>query len=153
MGDILMPAMVEGFARSKGFAGRFDDIDAGFVRTLMDSDQAVARFLFHVTNTNEGFTDLIAHEADIVMSVCEVRAAEVDRARDAGHGRLDGVRQSRIVGLDALVPVVLSMSDVRHISLADLSDAFAGEVLNWSAVGGPDVLMMLHLGPQNDGHM
>ena len=56
MGDILMPAMVEGFARSKGFAGRFDDIDAGFVRTLMDSDQAVARFLFHVSNTNEGFT-------------------------------------------------------------------------------------------------
>jgi phosphate transport system substrate-binding protein len=87
------------------------------------------------------------------MSVREVRAAEVDRARDAGHGRLDGVRQSRIVGLDALVPVVPSMSEVRHISLVDLSDAFAGEVLNWSAVGGPDVLMMLHLGPQNDGHM
>ena len=87
------------------------------------------------------------------MSVCEVRAAEVDRARDAGHGRLDGVRQSRIVGLDALVPVVPSMSEVRHISLADLSDASAGEVLNWSALGWPDVLMTLHLGPQNDGQM
>jgi len=153
MGDILMPAMVEGFAWPKGFAVRFDDTDAGFVQTLMDSDQGVARFVFHVTNTDEGFADLIAHEADIVMSVREVRTAEVDRARDAGLGRLDGARQSRIVGLDALVPVVSSMSEARHISLADLSDAFAGETLNWSALGGPDVPMTLHLGPQNDGQM
>ena len=80
MGDILMPAMVEGFARSKGFAVRFDDTDAGFVQTLIDSDQVVARFVFHVTNTDEGFADLTAHEADMVMSVREVRSAEVDRA-------------------------------------------------------------------------
>ena len=80
MGDILIPAMVEGFARSKGFAVRFDDTDAEFVQTLIDSDQAVARFVFHVTNTDEGFADLIAHEADMVMSVCEVRSVEVDRA-------------------------------------------------------------------------
>lgn len=153
MADILMPAMVEGFARSKGFTVRFEDTDAGFVQTLTDNEQAVARFVFHVTSTDEGFADFNAHEADIVMSVREVRAAEVDRARVAGLGSLDGARQSRIVGLDALVPVVSSVSEVRHISLAELSDAFAGETLNWSALGGPDAPMTLHLGPQNDGQM
>ena len=45
------------------------------------------------------------------------------------------------------------MLEARHISLADLSDAFAGETLNWSALGGPDVPMTLHLGPQSDGQM
>jgi phosphate transport system substrate-binding protein len=153
MADILMPAMVEGFARSKEFAVTFEDTELGFSQTLMDGDQAVARFLFHVTNTDEGFADLIAHETDIVMSVREVRATEVDRARDVGLGRLDDARQSRIVGLDALVPVVSPRSDVGGISLADLSDAFAGETLNWSALGGPDLPMTLHLGSQNDGQM
>ena len=153
MADILMPAMVEGFARSKGLVVNFQNSDAGFTQTLMDGDQAVARVVVHATNTDEGFADLIAHQADMVMSVREVRAAEIDRARDVGLGRLDDARQSRIVGLDALVPVVSSRTDVRGISLADLSDAFAGQTPNWSVLGGPDVPMTLHLGPPNDGQM
>lgn len=153
MADVLMPALVDGFARSKGYAVNFAETDIGFIQTLTNDDSAVAQFAFRVTNTDEGFADLIAHEADLVMSVREVRSAEVSRARDVGLGELDDAGQSRIVGLDALVPVVSSRSDVRGISIAALSDAFAGETPNWSAIGGSDLPMTLHLGPQTDGQM
>lgn len=153
MTDVLMPALVDGFARANGYLVEFTETDAGFDQTLIDDTGAVALFQFRTTNTDEGFADLIARETDIVMSVREVRDDEVMRARDVGLGQLDDARQSRIVGLDALVPVVSSRSDVRNISLAALSNAFAGETQNWSELGQADVPMTLHLGPETDGQM
>jgi len=153
MAEVLMPALVEGFARSKGESVTFAETDGGFTQTLVADGQDVGRFSFRVTNTDEGFADLIAHQADMVMSVREVRAAEVNRARDAGLGQLDDASQSRIIGLDALVPVVSSRSDVRAISLADLSRVFAGDVTDWSEIDGSNTPITLHLGPKTDGQM
>lgn len=154
MSDVLMPALVEGFARSQGLLVTFDQIDPlHFAQTLSQVDAAkpAARFTFRATNTDEGFADLIAHEADIVMSVREVRRREVRLAAEVGLGQLDAPRQSRIVGLDALVPVVSPRSDISVISLSTLAAAFSGDVDNWRNAGGEDVPMTVHLGPEADG--
>lgn len=155
MGRVLMPALVDGFARSQGLQVIVDQTDpAHFIQTLIGPDigKPVGRFKFRVTNTDEGFADLIAHEADIVMSVREVQPSEVALAIEVGLGRLDDAVQSRIVGLDALVPVVSPRSMVTTISLEDLSKAFAGGIDNWAALGAVDQPVTLHLGPKASGH-
>lgn len=154
MAEVLMPALIEGFARSEGYNVAFEQTDPShFTQTLFAGETEVpsARFKFHGTTTDEGFADFIAHEADIVMSVREVRKAEVRRAMDAGLGQLDASKQSRIVGLDALVPVVSSRSDIAVISLTALAKAFAGEFDDWQDAGGDAVQMTMHLGPETDG--
>lgn len=154
MADLLIPALVEGFARSQGWGVVLERTDAThFTQTLTQGDdpKPVARFSFRATTTDEGFADLIAGEADIVMSVREVRADEIKLASEVGLGRLDAPRQSRIVGLDALVPVVSMRSDVAVISLSDLAGAFSGEITNWKDINGNDLPLTIHLGPATDG--
>lgn len=154
MAEILVPSLVEGFARSKGLQVTFEQIDPLHFRQTLFADAVgtpVGRFVFHVATTDEGFADLIAHEADIVLSLREVRAEEVRRGREVGLGQLDGPRQSRIVGLDALVPVVSPRSSVAAISLTQIAAAFAGDFADWADVGEDAAPMTLHLGPATDG--
>lgn len=155
MADVLMPALVDAFARSLGGSSLTETVDVGrFAVTATDSDGVVAgRFVFHATTTDEGFADMIAHEADIVMALREVRPDEVVRAQEAGVGRLNTPEQSRIIGIDALVPVTASGQGISEISIAHLAQAFRGGLTNWNEIGGPDLPISLHLGPVDDALM
>tara|TARA_R110002051_G_scaffold81144_2_gene145139 strand:+ start:1956 stop:3494 length:1539 start_codon:yes stop_codon:yes gene_type:complete len=152
MADVLMPALVESYARSRQLTVTFTQTDPTYFTQVLrrtDDPLPVGKFVFRSTNSDEGFADLFAHEADLVMSVREVRPSEVERGAEVGLGRLDDPRQSRIVGLDALVPVVSARSDVTAISLADLAAAFSGKSID---LGGTEPLT-LHLGPATDGQV
>ncbi|MDG1408228.1 MAG: substrate-binding domain-containing protein, partial [Octadecabacter sp.] len=154
MADVLMPALVESFARSQQLQVTLDQIDdSHFVQTLQRAGalQPAGRFSFRTTNTDEGFADLIANETDIVMSVREVRRSEVRLGAEVGLGQLDDPRQSRIVGLDALVPVVAAAASVSAISIADLAAAYSGEITDWSKITGSSDPMTVHLGPVTNG--
>jgi phosphate transport system substrate-binding protein len=105
----------------------------------------VANFHFKVTNTDEGFADLLANEADIVMALREFRSSERQRARDAGMGDLTGPNRSRVLALNAVVPIASSGNPVRSISAPQLAAVFAGEIVNWSDLGGPNAPIDLHL--------
>ncbi len=152
MSDVLMPALVEGFARAQGFQTESIDLDTGQLRqTLLQDGVPVAAFHFRATNTDNGFADLFAREADIVMAVREVRPTEVTSGQDAGLGRLDEARQSRIIALDALVPVIAPQNDLPVISLSQLASIFSGDVTNWSAIGGEKRAIKPFLGSPEDG--
>jgi phosphate transport system substrate-binding protein len=76
IGEVLMPALVEGFALQNGLkAQRITDDETHFryvlTRTAADDDAAtvVGRFHFRVSSTDEGFADLLADEADLVTGL------------------------------------------------------------------------------------
>lgn len=141
MAEILMPALVEGFALREGYAFRREALDGThfeYVLTDTQSGRDIGRFRFRMTNSDEGFADLLANEADIAMSLREIRPEEARRARDAGFGDLRGRGRFRVLALDALVPVVSTTFPLDRIATADLARIYAGEITNWSAVGGPD---------------
>ncbi len=155
IGDVLLPALVEGFALSNGFRSVRDVEDSSrFVYVLTDpvANREVARFRFHISNTDEGFADLLADEADLVMALRQVRPVERVRARDAGLGDLTQLYRSRVIALDALVPVVSPEIPLRQISLSDLAQVFSGGIQNWSDVGGPDAPISIHLPGSGSGH-
>lgn len=148
MGAVLMPALIEGFALRNNYGAQRNDIDArNFVYELVDTEtgKPVARFFFHVSTTDEGFADLLANDADIVMALREIRPDERQRARDAGMGDMTQANRSRVLALDAMVPIVAPSNPVDRISPQDLADVFAGGITNWLDLGGADAPISLHL--------
>ncbi len=154
MGAVLMPALVEAFAARTGYrAERIVEDDAHFRYRLYDqrSDALAADIGFRVSNTAEGFADLLAGDADIALSVRTPLPDELQRLAAAGVGDLSDARRRRVVALDALVPLVSPSSPLARISLEDLALAFAGEIDNWSALGGPEAPIRLHLRDDQSG--
>ncbi|MGX9356109.1 phosphate ABC transporter substrate-binding/OmpA family protein [Roseobacteraceae bacterium S113] len=150
--EVLMPALIEAFASRNGLTARRITADAThFTYELENEARVVGRFAFRVTNTDEGFADLLADEADITMAAREIRRAEVQRARAAGLGDLTDVNRSRVVALDGLVAVTAAGHPVSALSTEQLSRIFAGEVTNWVALGGPDAPIELHLPASETG--
>ncbi len=147
MGAVLMPALLEGYGQRNGYQTERIDEDATHFRyVLTDSrtEKRVAEFRFRVTNSDEGFADLLANEADVVMSLREIRPNERDRAFEAGMGDMTAQNRSRVLALDAIVPVVSPQNPVREISPLDLARVFAGEIKNWAALGGANAPIALH---------
>ena len=148
MGAVLMPALIEAFATRNGYAvAREDQGPSDFDLFLAESESGkrLARFGFRATNTDEGFADLLADEADVVMALREIRPTERINAREAGMGDLTGAHRSRVLALDAVVPMVSPRNPVRGISPRALARVFAGQITNWNALGGPDAPIDLHL--------
>lgn len=147
IGNVLMPALIEAFALREGYsAERVMPDESHFIYTLKErsTGASVARFRFRVSNTDEGFADLLADEADIAMSLREVRPTETRLASEAGIGNLQAANRSRVLALDALIPVVSPANPVTRISLRDLSLVLAGKLTNWAQLGGPDAPIGLH---------
>lgn len=154
MAEVLLPALVEGFAMREGYGLRREVLDATHVEYLLFdriSGRDLGRFLFRATTSDEGFADLLALEADIAMSVREIRPDELARAREAGLGDLRARGRFRVLALDALVPIVSGTMPLDRISTADLARAFAGEITNWAELGGPDAPINLHLRDAQSG--
>lgn len=154
MAEVLLPALIEGFARRNGLVTQRVALSASrFEYSLLDagSRTTVARFTFHVSNTDEGFAELLADEADVVMALREIRAGERKAAYQAGMGDMTGRNRSRVLALDAMVPVVAPGNPVQRISTDILAQVFAGQITNWSVLGGADAPISLHLSQEGSG--
>lgn len=155
LGSVVMPALIEAFAQKNNYLTEREtgEDSSSFVYLIRraDTGKLAARFFFRVTNTDEGFADLLADEADIVMSLREIRPDERSRAREAGLGDMTGPNRSRVLALDAIVPVVSGSNPVRGISPDKLAQVLAGRITNWEALGGPDVPITLHLPDERSG--
>ncbi|MCT4554882.1 MAG: phosphate ABC transporter substrate-binding/OmpA family protein [Pelagimonas sp.] len=148
IGRVLMPALVESFALRNGLSTkRVKQDDSQFTYILSDtkSGKTVGRFAFRVTNTDRGFADLLADDADIVMALREIRPSEVQQARAAGLGDMTHPNRSRVLALDAIVPVVAPQNPVDSITLDEVVDILTGAHRSWRGLGGVDAPITIHL--------
>lgn len=154
MGEVLLPALVEMFAKQSGMLVQRivqDDLHYTYVLRLRDSGQDVARIAFQISNSDDGFAALLSGTADMVLATREIAQTEVQAAYKAGLGDMKHAARSRIVALDGLAPVVSKNNPVSMISLMDLAEVFAGNVTNWQDIGGPDAPIYLHMLPEISG--
>lgn len=147
MAEVLLPSLIEGFALRNDYQTRRNSLQDGNFEYLLlrGASTPVARFTFLISNTDEGFADLLANEADVVMALREIRPEERRLARDAGLGDMTGQSRSRVLALDAMVPVVAPSNPVNSISVPQLAKVFAGKITNWQELGGPNAPISLHL--------
>lgn len=154
IGQVMMPALIEAFAIREDYTLTREALDdTRVIYALADKQTGITlgEFEFRLTNSDEGFADLLADEADIAMSLREASADEVNRARDAGIGNLNGRGRSRVIALDALVPVVAPSNPVQAITMPDLARVLAGEIDNWQALGGPNAPIAVQLHDAKSG--
>ncbi len=148
IGRVLLPALIEAFAIRHGYSlekSQASDKEVLFQLTDPESGQVSGEFRFRLTNSDEGFADLLANEADIVMSLREVGETELSLAREAGLGDLNARGRSRVISLDALVPIVAPSNPVQIITVPQLTQVLTGEIANWAELGGPDVPISAHV--------
>ena len=154
LGATLMPALLESFAAWQQLTARrivTDDSQFTYEMTSPATGLVVARIGFRVATTDQGFTDLMLGEADMVLSMREVSEVEAQNAAEAGLGDLTAVARSRIVALDALVPVVARSNPRRSVSLDQVSGILSGEISNWEHLGGRDAPINLHIPSAESG--
>ncbi|MDA5556883.1 phosphate ABC transporter substrate-binding/OmpA family protein [Shimia sp. MMG029] len=148
MAEILMPALLEAFAQAEGYSvSRKSENKHRFTYVLAapDSGETLARFRFHASSAEEGFADLLADEADIAMSLREIRPKEAELGYEAGLGDMTDANRSRVLALDGMVPVVAPGNPVTAMSLQQLAEVFSGKIANWSELGGPDASISVHM--------
>ncbi|WP_212522864.1 phosphate ABC transporter substrate-binding/OmpA family protein [Actibacterium sp. MT2.3-13A] len=143
MGAVLMPALLEAFAARRGLTSRRlvqDDENFTYVLSQPETGRDAARVAFRLSTSAEGFADLLAGEADMAMAMREVRPDEAARGREAGLGDLTDPARSRIVALDALVPVVSPRNPLREITVGALVALLSGQEARWPGRAEPVVL-------------
>ena len=130
MGDVLVPALIDVYARDNGWDVR-EDVD-GF-QMLGTDETPVFEISLSVGSPRDTFAQFVSHDADVLLSMRELRASELEAAQQAGLGRFNLARQGRILALDTLVPVASPSSDRRAISLAELTESLSGQPTQFNA--------------------
>ncbi len=134
--EVLLPALIQRFATIEGYRSRTEQVDGGgLVLVLEDGASEIARFEVRPAGADEGFADLIAFESDIILSRRAITEAETEMAEDARVAAFGAVGQSRVIGYDALIPVVSPTRGVRSISLMQLVRSLDGELADWEELG------------------
>lgn len=154
MTAVLLPALVEGYARETGARAVRREVDeTHFEYDIQNPDTGLPlmRFAFAIGNTASGLADLIEGKSDGALADREIFAHEDASAIAAGLGRLSDARHSKILALDALIPVVSPRRDVRALSFDQLSAIYAGEITDWAELGGAPGPLLLHLPAQESG--
>lgn len=147
-GTVLVPALLEAFARSNGLSAKSivqDDEHFTYVLSDPESDNDVLRMPFRVSTTSEGFADLLAEQAGLAMAAREIAPAERQRLVEAGLGDLTAPARSRVLALDGVTPFVAPENPLRAITIEDLARVLEGEITDWAALGGPPGPIALHV--------
>ncbi len=126
---LLLPLWRE-FAETRGFQAINETAPAGgFSLGLADpaAGKPIGRISFVPATAPEARDALVQARAELALTFrAEKGAAE------------------RVIGLDALVPIVASDNPLPRISTSDLAKALTGSIVNWSEIGGPDMPLVLH---------
>ncbi|WP_338549565.1 phosphate ABC transporter substrate-binding/OmpA family protein [Roseovarius phycicola] len=154
IGRMLLPALLEAFAIRSEHDLSFQELEDGTVLAILADpveERVVGEVFLRLNNSDTGIAELIQGDADIAMSMREIRDEELRAAQEEGLGDLEARGRSRVVALDALVPMVSPSNPVQVMTLPDLAGVLSGETMNWSDLGGPDAPISVHVHGPNTG--
>ena len=151
----LVPALVVAFGRSAGLTG---------VRTIQGSDTQPMTLVLEggetdrtlraeilSTATASAFTALGDGSADLGMASRAPTDGERASVRRAGGGDLMAPGNATPVSLDGIAALVHPSNPVSRLTPQQVRAVFAGTVANWSALGGPDLPIVLYTLQQDTG--
>ena len=93
-----------------------------------------------------GIAALLNNSTDIASASREMKPKELDQAKAKG---IDV--KEYIIALDALAVVVHPTNKVSKLTIAQLSDIYAGKISNWKQVGGADQEILVISRENNSG--
>jgi len=150
IGEKLAPKLLEGFLQQQGineFTWLVGSNPLERRLTYQTNNQEYAIEL-HAHGSSTAFSDLKANKADIGMASRRIKLNEVKQLQQ-DLGDLNKVGNEHIIGLDGLAVIVNQNNPIKQISSNALAEIFAGDITNWSQVGGPSLPIKLYA---RDGH-
>lgn len=124
-GRALFAPLVAAFAKARGL----DLAPDGAVTRLVapDGGQVLAEFSFAAMPPGAALSALAAGRAELALA----------------YGTAPGF-STRVLAMDALVPVVAADNPLGKIASVDLAQVLSGKVDGWAQVGGPEMPLVLH---------
>ncbi|SEW42180.1 phosphate ABC transporter substrate-binding protein, PhoT family [Cognatiyoonia koreensis] len=139
----MMPLLISGYAsyldaEASVFAtGKEGEIHAKLVSDSGFGDK-IGTYLVTSTSSDDAFKTLLNGSAQIGMATRRVLPAEARELRNAGAGNMTSPEQEHIIAVDSLVVIAHPDNPVNSLSIEQLAGIYAGEITNWSDVGGND---------------
>lgn len=135
IGRVLLPALIEGFARQSGLVTvrqERDDAQIGYWLQSSDAGETLAYFDIRLTSSDEAFADLLALDADVAMALRVAEPEEIALAKEIGLGVLTNGRQQAFLGMDAVTFVVPENSGLTSLSKQQISEVLSGKIRDWA---------------------
>lgn len=136
VGQHLAPTLARAWAESEGWSIHSDQLLAVNERVIelrRDAEQGLIKISAHGTST--GLDALTNGRADLWMASRPVQLNEI-KQHNASLGRLDDAAQEHVIALDGLAIIVHPAQAMRTLSFQQLRAVFAGEIRDWSQLGG-----------------
>ncbi len=145
MGADLIPTLIEDFATAKGGELSIDIGSEGqTVFVITNPDGTTFATITETTGSSDNAFAALANEtATIGMSTRPASEQEIISFSNDGHGLLTDADQERILAIDGVIVVVNRDNPVRSLTLEQVAQVFAGEITNWSELGGGDAPITL----------
>ncbi len=100
--------------------------------------------------SSTGFKSLIAKTTDIAMSSRHIRESE-NLELLLSQGDMTQPESEHIIALDGLAVITHEDNPVKQLTVAQLAQIFAGEITNWSRLGGPNQNIRLYARDDQSG--
>jgi phosphate transport system substrate-binding protein len=152
VGAKLAPALVEELFQRQGLRG---------IRTVQgarENEQRVVAFnaqgrlvqvVIAAHGSSTGFTALRAGTAELAASSRPVKNSEVEALAVAGDLRSASAEQ--VIAIDGLAIIVHPENPLKHLDTKQLAAVFAGELNNWSKLGGAPAPINLYARDDQSG--
>ncbi len=99
--------------------------------------------------SSSGFKALLNDQANMVASSRQIRKKE--RLALVRYGDLMSASSETVVGIDGIAVVVHPDNPLRQLTIDQVARVFAGEVSNWSELGGEDRPIVVHARDERSG--
>ncbi len=151
VGATLAPMLVSGYLEQRtGTPVRTQPgTEANETLLLANGGGDRIRVLVAAHGSSTGFKALNSGQADIWASSRPVKDSEVDQFRDRAD--LRALDSEHVIAIDGLAILVHPGNPVSQMSIDTLARVFAGEVRNWSELGGPDRAIQLYARDDRSG--
>ena len=152
IGARLAPELVREWLIARGFQ------QAQIQPTAMENEQQIVAIHAsgrHVTvnvkahGSTSGFRALLNDEANIAASSRQIRKKE--RLALVRYGDLMSASSESVVGIDGIAVVVHPDNPLQQLKINQVTRIFAGEVSNWSELGGEDRPIIVHARDERSG--
>lgn len=107
------------------------------------------QFVIRAHGSSTGFRALRNSEAVVAMSSRPIKAAEVVSLSSTGD--MLSPQAEHTVAVDGLAVLVHPDNPVSSLSIEQIAQLFAGQIKNWSVLGGIDAPVSLHARDENSG--
>jgi phosphate transport system substrate-binding protein len=152
MGSDLGPALAEAFLMRQTGAKtvlRRRTVPDAMVVEARDGDRVLQAIEIFAHGSSTAFEDLGAGRCEVGMSSRRIRAEEV--AKLSKLGDLSSAATEHVVALDGLALIVNPTNAISALTKEQIADIFAGNVRNWSEIGGADQPIVVHARDDRSG--